>query len=157
MGLCFGIHILGLDPDFDTNFSTIMWDANSGPVEVSRPTFSQNFTVYSSGGKVMGVAETIPYATRIVSFSTNVNVPSDTDNIYGRTSSIGFQLRVSGVGGEYGQFYNFTDSTPETLAFSSSKGSNATSYTKSLASEARSASIVPGTRYDFFQQTWSNR
>ena len=157
MGLCFGIHILGFGPDFDTNFSTIMWDANSGPVDVSLPTLSQNFTVYSSGGKVMGVAESIPYATRIVSFSTNVNAPSDTDIIYGRTSSIGFQLRVSGVGGEYGQFYNFTDSTPETLAFSSSKGSDATSYTKSLASEARSASIGPGTRYDFFQQTWRNR
>ena len=157
MGLCFGIHILGLGSDFDTNFSTVMWDAGSGPVEVSWPTLSQNFTVYSSGGKVMEVAANIPYATRIVSFSTNVNAPSDTDSINGRTSSIGFQLRVSGVGGEYGQFYNFTDSTPETLAFSSSKGSDATSYTKSLASEARSASIGPGTRYDFFQQTWRNR
>ena len=157
MGLCFGIHILGLASDFDTNFSTIMWDANSGPVVVSWPTTSQNFTVYSSGGRVMEVAANIPYATRIVSFSTNVNVPSDTDTTNGRTSSIGFQLRVSGVGGEYGQFYNFTESTPETLAFSSSKGSNATSYTKSLASEARSASIGPGTRYDFFQQTWRNR
>jgi len=157
MGLCFGIHILGLSPDFDTNYSTVMWNENTGPVEVSWPTTSQNFTVYSSGGRVMEVAANTGMTTRIVSFSTNVNVPSDTATTNGRTSSIGFQLRVSGVGGEYGQFYNFTDSTPETLAFSSSNGSNATSYTKSLASEARSASIGPGTRYDFFQQTWTRR
>jgi hypothetical protein len=153
MGLCFGIQILGLNPDFDINYSTVMWDENAGPVEV----FYQNFTVYSSGGRVMEVAANMGRATRIVSFSTNVNPPSNPDSTNGRTSEIGFQLRVSGTGGEFGQFYNFTNSTTESLAFSQSKGSSATSYTRSLASEVRAVNIVPGTRYDFFQQTWTNR
>jgi len=156
MGLCFGIHILGLNPDFDINYSTVMWNENTGPVEASWP-ISQNFTVYSSGGRVMEVAANMGMATRIVSFSTNVNPPSNPDSTNGRTSEIGFQLRLSGTGGEFGEFYDFTNSTTESLAFSQSKGSSATSYTKSLASEVRAVNIGIGTRYDFFQQTWTNR
>jgi hypothetical protein len=59
MGLCFGIQILGLNPDFDINYSTVMWDENAGPVEV----FYQNFTVYSSGGRAMEVAANMGRAT----------------------------------------------------------------------------------------------
>jgi len=153
MGLCFGIQILGLNPDFDISYRPVMWNENTGPVEV----FYQNFTVYSSGGIVMEVAANMSEATRIVSFSTDVNPPSNLASTTVRTSEIGFQLRVSGTGGENGEFYNFTNSTTELLPFYDSKGSNATSYTKSLASEVRAVNIMPGTRYDFFQQTWTNR
>ena len=56
MGLCFGIHILGYYPDFDTEWPVVMWDENRGPVEVSWPIDSQDFTVYKNGTGVMQAA-----------------------------------------------------------------------------------------------------
>ncbi len=156
MGLCFGIHILGINPDFDTNFSTVMWDENTGPVEASWP-ISQNFTVYRYGTGVFEAAANTGYATRIVSFSTDLNFSSNSSKPGSRSQSIGFQLRTPGVGGEIGQFYDFATVGFQNLPFAESKGSDIPEFTKSISSEARTANIGSGSIYDFFQQTWTNR
>jgi hypothetical protein len=157
MGLCFGIHILGYYPDFDPTWPVVMWDDNTGPVEVSWPIDSQNFTVYKNGTGVMKFASNTGFATRIVSFSTNLNFTTNSSFSDLRRESIGFQLRTPGIGGSESEFYNFAAGRIEQLTFGESKGSDAATYTKSRSVDAREVSIGTGTRYDIFQQTWSNK
>ena len=157
MGLCFGIHILGYYPDFDTEWPVVMWDENRGPVEVSWPIDSQDFTVYKNGTGVMQAAANTRFATRIVSFSTNLNFTTNSSFSDSRRESIGFQLRTPGIGGSESEFYNFVAGRTEQLAFGESKGSDAPLFTSSRSADAREVNIGTGTRYDIFQQTWSNR
>lgn len=155
MAVCFGIQLLGVNPDFNDSFQTIMWDENTGPVEVGEPAF-QITTVYRYGDTAMEVGNTLGYATRIVSLSTNVNSPTNSFQFGSpRTAEIVFQLRVPGFGGILGLFYNFDSGINDDMTFEDSKGFS--SFSRSLASEARSPNFPPGTIYDFFQQTFNNR
>jgi hypothetical protein len=156
-GVYFGIHILGYYPDFDTNWPVVMWNENIGPVEVNWP-IDQVFTVYKYGSTAMQAAANTGFTSRIVCFGNARNIPTNTSKLLSaRTVSLGYQVREAGVGGNAGNYFDFSTFNFGTLPYGESKGSDSPAYVRTRSAQARDISLGRNSRFDLFQQTWSTR